>query len=60
LVEGIQTYEKIRLLRPTLNKKESQKLDAMLQNFAPNTYEADTDAVALLKEMNTLLWKLSQ
>ena len=60
LVEGIQTYEKIRLLRPTLNKKESQKLDAMLQNFAPNTYEADTDAVALLKEMNTLLWKLSR
>ena len=60
LVEGIQTYEKIRLLRPTLNKKESQKLDVMLQNFAPNTYEADTDAVALLKEMNTLLWKLSQ
>ena len=60
LVEGIQTYEKIRLLRPTLNKKESQKLDEMLQNFAPNTYEADTDAVALLKEMNTLLWKLSQ
>lgn len=60
LVEGIQTYEKIRLLRPTLNKKESQKLDAVLQNFAPNTYKADTDAVALLKEMNTLLWKLSQ
>ena len=60
LVEGIQTYEKIRLLRPTLNKKESQKLDAMLQNFAPNTYEADTDAVALLKEMNALLWKLAR
>lgn len=60
LVEGIQTYEKIRLLRPTLNPKESQRLDEMLQNFAPNTYEADKDAVALLKEMNTLLWKLSQ
>ena len=60
LVEGIQTYEKIRLLRPTLNPKESQRLDAMLQNFAPNTYEADTDAVTLLKEMNTLLWKLSR
>lgn len=60
LVEGIQTYEKIRLLRPTLNPKESQRLDVMLQNFAPNTYEADKDAVALLKEMNTLLWKLSQ
>ncbi|MEE1005201.1 MAG: DUF6067 family protein [Bacteroidaceae bacterium] len=60
LVEGIQTYEKIRLLRPTLNKKESQKLDAMLQNFAPNTYEADKNTVTLLKEMNTLLWKLSR
>lgn len=60
LVEGIQTYEKIRLLRPTLNPKESQRLDEMLQNFAPNTYEADTDAVTLLKEMNTLLWKLSR
>ena len=60
LVEGIQTYEKIRLLRPTLNPKESQRLDEMLQNFAPNTYEANTDAVTLLKEMNTLLWKLSR
>lgn len=60
LVEGIQTYEKIRLLRPTLNKKDSQKLDAMLQNFAPNTYEADKNTVTLLKEMNTLLWKLSR
>lgn len=60
LVEGIQTYEKIRLLRPTLNPKESRRLDEMLQNFAPNTYEADTDAVTLLKEMNTLLWKLSR
>lgn len=60
LIEGIQAYEKIRLLRPTLNKKESQMLDAMLQNFAPNTYEADKDAVALLKKMNDLLWKFSR
>ncbi|MBQ8865299.1 MAG: DUF4091 domain-containing protein [Bacteroidaceae bacterium] len=60
LVEGIQTYEKIRLLRPSLNPKESQRLDEMLQNFAPNTYEADKNTVTLLKEMNDLLWKFSR
>ena len=58
LVEGIQAYEKARLLRPTLNLKGAKDLDEMLRYFAPNTYEADKDPVSLLRQANDLLWKL--
>ena len=60
LVEGIQTYEKIRLLRPELNLKGAKDLDEMLRYFAPNTYEKDKDPVALLRQMNDLLWRLGK
>ena len=60
LVEGIQAYEKARLLRPTLSLKEAKDLDEMLRYFAPNTYEKDKDPVALLRKANDLLWKLSK
>jgi len=60
LVEGIQAYEKIRLLRPTLNLKGAKDLDEMLLYFASNTYNADRDPVALLRQMNDLLWKLGR
>ena len=60
LVEGIQAYEKVRILRPTLNLKEAKQLDEMLRYFAPNTYEADIDPVALLRKANDLLWKLGK
>ena len=60
LVEGIQAYEKARLLRPTLNLKGAKDLDEMLRYFAPNTYEADKDPVSLLRQANDLLWKLSK
>lgn len=60
LVEGIQAYEKIRLLRPELNLKGAKDLDEMLRYFASNKYEKDVDPVALLQQMNDLLWKLSK
>jgi hypothetical protein len=60
LVEGIQAYEKVRLLRPTLNLMQAKQLDEMLRYFAPNTYEEDKDPVALLRKANDLLWKLSK
>ena len=60
LVEGIQAYEKIRLLRPELNLKGAKDLDEMLRYFASNKYEKDVDPVALLQRMNDLLWNLSK
>ena len=60
LIEGIQAYEKIRLLRPSLNLKGAKDLDEMLRYFGSNTYKDDTDAVGLLRQMNDLLWKLSK
>ena len=60
LVEGIQAYEKIRLLRPELNLKGAKDLDEMLLYFASNIYKADKDPVALLRQMNDLLWRLGK
>lgn len=60
LIEGIQAYEKICLLRPSLNLKGAKDLDEMLRYFSSNTYKDDTDAVGLLRQMNDLLWKLSK
>ena len=59
-MEGIQAYEKARLLRPTLNLKGAKDLDEMLRYFAPNTYDSNKDAADLLRRANDLLWKLSK
>ncbi len=60
LVEGIQAFEKIRLLRPSLNLKQAKDLDEMLRYFGSNKYEADKDPAALLRQANDLLWKLGK
>jgi hypothetical protein len=60
LIEGIQAYEKARLLRPSLNLKGAKDLDEMLLYFFPNTYDKDKDPVALLRKANDLLWKFSK
>ena len=60
LIEGIQAYEKARILRPSLTLLQAKQLDEMLRYFAPNTYEEDKDPVALLRKANDLLWKLSK
>lgn len=57
LIEGIQAYEKIRLLRPELDEKQRQQLDEMLSRFSGNKY--DVDATSLLREANKLINKLS-
>ena len=48
LVEGIQQYEKIRLLRPSLTKKQSALLDKALAPMGKTSYDADTDFAALI------------
>lgn len=60
LVEGIQAYEKVRLLRPSLNLKNAKSLDEMARFFAPNSYPEDKNAAALVRQANSLLWQLSK
>ena len=60
LVEGIQAYEKVRLLRPELNLKQAKQLDEMLRYFGSNKYEGDKDAAGLLRQMYDLLWNLGK
>lgn len=60
LTEGVQAFEKIRLLRPTLNLKQAKDLDEMLRYFAPQKCTADDDVEGMVRKMNDLLWKLSK
>ncbi|MBR4516368.1 MAG: DUF4091 domain-containing protein [Bacteroidaceae bacterium] len=60
LTEGVQAFEKIRLLRPTLNLKQAKDLDEMLRYFAPQKCTADDDVEGMIRKMNDLLWKLSK
>ena len=60
LVEGIQAFEKIRLLRPTLSAAQQKQLDAVLARFASNVYDENVDPVADLKQANDVLWRLSK
>lgn len=53
LIEGIQAYEKINILRNELNPKERQSLDEMLKRFSGNKY--NVDAASLIKEASALL-----
>ena len=58
LVEGIQQYEKIRLLRPTLTAKQAARLDAVLAPMAHTKYDADTDFAALIAAARQTLQSL--
>lgn len=49
LVEGIQDYEKIRILKETSTEAQLKKLDAILEKFRPNTFDESQKAEDLLK-----------
>ena len=49
LVEGIQDYEKIRILKKTSTEAQLKKLDAILEKFRPNTFDESQKAEDLLK-----------
>ena len=49
LVEGIQDYEKIRILKESSTEAQLKKLDAILEKFRPNTFDESQKAEDLLK-----------
>lgn len=60
LTEGIQTFEKIRMLRPTLSSAQQKQLDNALEQFNPGKFNTDRDVDALIHQLNDLLWKLGK
>ena len=60
LTEGIQTFEKIRMLRPTLSSAQQKQLDNALEQFNPGKFNTDRDVEALIHQLNDLLWKLGK
>lgn len=58
LVEGIQDYEKIRLLRGQLKGKRLQLLNEELNRFTPVTMDNDADVESMMKHARTLLRSL--
>lgn len=55
LVEGIQDYEKIRILRETVNEKKRAYLEAVLEKFSYNTMADDFNIDALVHEGKAVL-----
>lgn len=60
LTEGIQMFEKIRLLRPQLTARQQKQLDDALGRFVPGKFETGRDIEGLLRQLNDLLWKLGK
>ena len=55
LIEGIQDYEKIRLLRPELSTRQQARLDRVLEKFSHNAMDDDFDVNALVSEGKAVL-----
>lgn len=55
LVQGIQDYEKVRILKQTANAKQQTVLDNILQKFRPNNFKPGDPADTMIKEAETLL-----
>ncbi len=60
LTEGIQDFEKVRLLRPTLTPAQQKQLDEVLDLFTPGKFKTDEDAAGMVRQLNDLLWKFSK
>lgn len=58
LVEGIQDYEKIRILKETATEVQLKKLDTILEKFRPNSFDESQKAEDLLKEGKDFLYSL--
>lgn len=59
LTEGIQAYEKLRILRPTLNAAQLKQLDKALEPFRPVVYDTTLDAAQAVNAAKATLKKLS-
>ena len=57
LIDGIQDYEKIRILRPEMTPEQAARLDAQLKKFKEINWKTSTDeeASALVNESKALL-----
>ena len=59
LTEGIQAYEKLRILRPTLNAAQLKQLDKALEPFRPVVYDTTLDAAQAVNAAKATVKKLS-
>ena len=59
LVEGIQAYEKLRILRPTLTSAQQSQLEQVLEPFRPVVYDTSVDAAKAVNAAKAVLQRLS-
>ncbi|MGN0234236.1 MAG: glycoside hydrolase domain-containing protein [Bacteroidaceae bacterium] len=59
LVEGIQAYEKLRILQPTLTPAQQKQLEQALDPFRPVAYDTSVDAAQAVNSAKAVLRKLS-
>ena len=57
LVEGIQAYEKIKILRPHFTEVQNQQLDEILKPFRVTKYDESVPAADLVNKAKDWLNK---
>jgi len=55
LVEGIQAYEKIKLLRPNFTEAQNQQLEEILKPFRVTKYDVNVPAADLVNKASSWL-----
>ncbi|MBQ8098807.1 MAG: DUF4091 domain-containing protein [Bacteroidaceae bacterium] len=58
LTEGIQDYEKLRILKQTASEKQLQRISEVLETMRPNVLDPSVEAADLLKTGKALLREL--
>ena len=58
LVQGIQDYEKIQVLKKHASRRQLAKIEKVLEKFKPTDYPEGTDAAKLVNEAERMLQNL--
>ena len=60
LVQGIQDFEKIRILKSELKGAKLQQLNKVIEDFRPNVFPAENNAAKMISSAEQVLWSLSK
>jgi hypothetical protein len=60
LVQGIQDFEKIKILRTELKGAKLELLNKTVEMFRPNVFPAENNAAEMINKAEAVLYKLSK
>ena len=60
LVQGIQDFEKIQILKKELKGTKLEQLNKAIETFRPNIFPAKNNAAEMINSAENVLWSLSK